>query len=187
MITFVAEQFASPRPKRRWFQFSLRGLLAMVFVLCLPLAWLAVKLDAKRRERAALAALGLAPSDVRVLPFAGQRREPNGHFHYDWFFKPDNEPPGPRWLRRLLGHDFFGIVVSLVVHDPAVSNADLEHLRSLPALRLLYVLNANITDAGLAHVGCLSELRNPVSRQRSHHRCRPEADRTIDQTTRTSN
>ncbi len=72
-------------PKRTWFQFRLRTLFALVAMLCIPLAWLALRLPEKRRERAAVAMVN----------------EFGGTVNYDWEGKTA-EPPGSKWLRVLL-------------------------------------------------------------------------------------
>jgi hypothetical protein len=39
-----------PKPKRRWYQYSLRTLLIAVTLFAIPCGWLAVKMQEKRRE-----------------------------------------------------------------------------------------------------------------------------------------
>ena len=46
-----------PKRKRRWFQFSLRSLLIVVVIVAIPCAWLGWKIDQKRRECEAVAAI----------------------------------------------------------------------------------------------------------------------------------
>jgi hypothetical protein len=42
------------RPKRRWFQYSLRTLLVFMVLASIPMSWLAVKMQQARRQREAL-------------------------------------------------------------------------------------------------------------------------------------
>jgi hypothetical protein len=160
MQSAPAERIAALKPKRRRTQFSLRALMALVLAICVPLAWSAVKLDAKRRERAALAGLGLMRPTVYIKPFSGQTRELEGGYCYDWALRGNDRPPGPRWLHALLGADFFGKVAIVQCYDPSMTDADLARLEAFPALKGLHILHAEISDAGLAHVGRLTELRN---------------------------
>jgi hypothetical protein len=62
--------------------------------------------------------------------------------------------PVPRWLRNLLGDDFF----RTAVHVVAFNDASMEAVRELPELRRLDFVGGPATDAGLAHVGRLSRL-----------------------------
>ena len=45
------------KPRRRWFQYSLRTLLVLMLLACIGMGWIAVKLQQVRRERAAVAAI----------------------------------------------------------------------------------------------------------------------------------
>jgi internalin A len=79
------------------------------------------------------------------------------------------EPPGPAWLRRLLGDDFFVNVVSVWVG----TDAEMEYLKHLDHLDVLligdpsvalngqgYVApNPEATDAGMANLKTLTRLR----------------------------
>jgi len=54
----------TPKPKRRWFQFSLRTLLVFVFVLSLALGWIGWKSEQTRREQAVLAPMEVGGGTV---------------------------------------------------------------------------------------------------------------------------
>jgi hypothetical protein len=87
---------------RRWLQFSLRGFLVM---LTLGSVWFGWKAERAREQRQAVTA---------IEAFGGL-------VYYDWqepeldenenvricFVCSDKGPPGPNWLRRLIGDDFF--------------------------------------------------------------------------------
>ena len=45
------------KPRRRWLQFRLKTLLLVTAVLCVPLAWVGVRMNDKRKERAVIAEL----------------------------------------------------------------------------------------------------------------------------------
>jgi hypothetical protein len=49
---------APPKRKRRWLQFSLRGLLVFTLICAIASAWLARRIDQKRKEREAVVELG---------------------------------------------------------------------------------------------------------------------------------
>jgi hypothetical protein len=127
-------------PKRRWAQFRLMTLFAVVTALCAALAWLGVRMDHKRRERAAIKAFGVSPA-------------------YDWQKGnwTEEERPGPAWLRRLLGDDFFGDVV-LFETSVSVDDESSQHLKALPALKRLDLGCSKITDQGAANLAYLRKL-----------------------------
>ena len=62
---------------------------------------------------------------------------------YDYQFDPSGKaiplatPPGPNWLRKLLGDDLFVNVRQVVPNDSEVSDAGLENLGGLPQLEKL--------------------------------------------------
>lgn len=83
-----------PKRKRRWLQFSLRSLMIFTLVVAIPCAWLGHRIEEKRRERQAVAAI------VKL----------GGGLRYDYENAPGKvplEPPGPRVLRSLLGENYF--------------------------------------------------------------------------------
>lgn len=71
------------------------------------------------------------------------------------------EPPAPEWLMELAGVDLFADVVAVQLFD-SEGRPDLEHLmenfEQLTELRLLYVHDTQVTDAGLEHVEGLADL-----------------------------
>src|SRR5438132_11970797 len=85
----------APKPNRRWLQFSLRSLLIFTLICAVASAWLVRKRDQKRKERDAVAAL------IKL----------GGTVWYDYQAgNPKATPPGPGWLRAILGENFFGEV-----------------------------------------------------------------------------
>jgi hypothetical protein len=103
-----------------------------------------------------------------------------GHINYDFQFDAAGnfrrdafgnylhglEPPGPKWLRELVGDDYFQtpVKVSLEI-DEGVGFEDRElemlapALKALPALRSLSLRGSPITDEGLDHLRELTQLR----------------------------
>jgi hypothetical protein len=70
---------------------------------------------------------------------------------------PEAEPPGPFWLRRILGDDFFTNVTKLHLRD--LSDDKLDCLDAFGRLEWLDLTDTQVTDAGLAHVSGLIQLR----------------------------
>ena len=111
-----------PKPKRRFLRFTLRSLLLLMQIVCLALGW---KVEKARKQREA----------VNWVQECGE------HVFYDYELDdarkrvPNPQPPGPKWLRELLGIDFFDDVVS-VAFDQMTDVTPLAGLTSLESLVL---------------------------------------------------
>jgi hypothetical protein len=141
------------KPRIRWFVIRLRTLLLLVLVAAVLSGW---KADRVRRQRAAIDAV----------------EDYGGHIYYDWNVDADGshsddleEPRGPRWLRRLLGDDYFQDVVRVdFLHSSINPECSYDHLAVLdflgafPKLRYLDLNEAQSTDAGMERVGRLGSL-----------------------------
>lgn len=155
-------------------QFRLKWLLILIAVLSAPLSWLGWKLDEKRRER--WAEHELSKFSIAIV-YDGPPAED------DPFADVEEPPPGPAWLRRILGDDFFLHVDSVYswpskldpdadpahlsgparegMNDvPPLNDAALAYLRYLPKLRSLSLAGAKITDAGLRQLYTVSALES---------------------------
>ena len=133
---------------RRRLAFSLRALLILVTVVCLVLGF---KVRQVRRQREAVQAL--AAEQVVMI--------------WDYQVAGQTEPPGPMWLRRWLGDDFFAHVEMLnftvfMMGGPVSDNVDdrlLVHLRSLPHIKNILLDGCEkVTDRGLGHFASLHHL-----------------------------
>jgi hypothetical protein len=141
----------APARKLRWFQYSLRSLFLLVFLVSIGMSWVAVKIERARRQKEA----------VEEIKKAG------GHVSYDYQFDksgdwlPEARPPGPAWLRNLLGEDFFAtvVMVGLFPLNSRVTDAGLEHLKGLTQLEWLDLMDTPVTDAGLEHLKGLTQLQ----------------------------
>ncbi len=148
----------NPKPRRRLLQFRLKTLLLIVAVLCVPLAWVGVRLNQKRHERAVIA-------EIERL---------GGRTYYDWqrgkrwgrpllAVKPYSAPTGPYWCRRLLGNDFFSDVDYVYFPPPWHSKLNDDELRLIATFSKLAELDlsrrAAIDDHGLAYLNRLTSLR----------------------------
>jgi len=88
-------------PCRRWFGCKRRTLL-VVFVAGIGMIWFAVWMEKARRQKA-------------VVDEIVKR---GGRVFYDWEHdRSRSEPPGPAWLRNLLGANFFARVAEVNLDD----------------------------------------------------------------------
>jgi hypothetical protein len=132
----------SIKPKRRFFQFSLRTLLVVMLVVCVTLGW---KVDKVRKQRRAVAWVQESGGDVS--------------YDYEWDNGrvPNPQPPGPKWLRELLGIDFFDGVNLVHLIDSEVS--DVTPLAGLTSLERLYLYGTQVSDVtSLARLTTLKTL-----------------------------
>ena len=74
------------------------------------------------------------------------------------FYQPE-KPPGPSWLRNLLGDDFFCHVALLTNSHTPVTDTDLKHLKDFPQLQEVFLGRSQVTDAGLEYLEGLSRLQ----------------------------
>jgi hypothetical protein len=132
-----------PKRKRRWFQFSLRTLLVFTMALAVACGWLGKRIEQKREEREA----------VEAIVKSG------GYAQYDYQGETDGEPPGPNWLRKLLGEDFFS-EVTLVNINTRGGDAELEHVNGLTKVKALVLVEITLINAA---VGRLSTKSNNIS------------------------
>src|SRR5262245_41847591 len=87
-LRWHSRQFGLPmslRPSRRWLQFNLRTLLVLMFLVFVPLGWLAARHHQKQRERGA----------VNAIENIG------GQVSYSLQYDENDSPAGPAWLRQL--------------------------------------------------------------------------------------
>jgi Leucine-rich repeat (LRR) protein len=150
-------------PKSRRFRYSLRTLLVVVTIASAGFGWFGVKFREAKTQRTTVAALGSSGARAR----------------YDYEFDAEGNwilgtvaPPGPRWLRDLMGNDFFDDAVAIdwprYPFRSAPTDDSLAHLAHLPRLKLLSIgfsepfrnneVNAGVTDAGLVHLRGLAQL-----------------------------
>ena len=143
--------------RKRWYQFSIRTVLAATLIMASILAWLGWELHRISRQRTAIAKL----RHVGFVVSYEHERLPNSIFYSE-----SSTPPGPAWLRNLLGDDFFA-TPEMVAQDPdqtpvaeyaAITDADLAYLDQLPDLRILNLNNCNITDRSVERIVLLDKL-----------------------------
>lgn len=135
---------------RRWrFQFGVRSLLAFLVAVSVPLGWFAWELQRARRQREAVEAIVKAGGEV----FYDHQTEAA-----DWNLIPITEPTTPRWLRELLGDDFFNEVTVVACDDTRLDDNDVRHLKELANVERLFLTGTQITDSGLTNLEGLAKL-----------------------------
>jgi hypothetical protein len=171
----MASMDAKPKTKCRSFRFSLRTLLLLVTVCSVGFGWLSVKTRQAQRQKEAVEAIKKLGGSVMYNYQRDSSR----------VVIQSPTPPGPIWLRKWLGIDFFADVDALTIDDAViergildadlahlqcftelqslklhvyVKGAGLVHLQGLTKLEYLELRHTNITDARLAHIQGLTKL-----------------------------
>ena len=147
-MTRTKPQKTVGRPGRRWCRYSLRALLLLVLLVSIGMSLFATRMRRATRQRDAVAAIEKSGGWVY---YYHQFDPPD----YSCFSFPRPPPPGPLWLRNLLGDDFFTSVVEAYVE----SDTDLKYLKQLDQLKRLGCA-PEVTEAGLAHLKELRQLRH---------------------------
>ncbi len=142
---YTAGMNEMPKAHRlRRFQYSLRTLLLVMLLVSIGMSWFAIKMQKARKQKAAVEAI----------------KKLGGEVTYDWTFdKSQSGPPGPAWMRGLLGADFFGRVVIVSLDFTQVTDIGLEPLEELGQLKGLFLSGTHVTDAGLKHISKLNQLQ----------------------------
>jgi hypothetical protein len=130
-----------PRPRLRWYQFTIRSLLVLTALVAIGSSWFVVKKQKADRQRAAVRAIEAMGGQVFYDCQGGIAHTYN-----------------PIWLRAWLGDDFFGQVTDAYFFDSDVTDDGLEYIGQLAQLKVLVFHNAKISDAGLEHLKGLTQL-----------------------------
>jgi hypothetical protein len=150
---------------RRRFQYSLRTLMIVVTVFAIVCSWFTVKMQQAKKQQESVEAIRKWGRNVRIT--------------YDW---QRSTPLIPGWVRNLVGEDFFYNVYRLDILNTDLANTDmtpikglvqlevlsfggykikedeLKSFKELPKLRMLELVDTNMTDAGLAQLAGLKHL-----------------------------
>lgn len=128
-----------PKPKWRWWQFSVRTMLLLVGGLCVALNLWIVPSERQRRAVAAIEAL---------------------HGRVNYIIKqPTTESFAETLLRRWLPQTYFHDVICVVLENAQVTDAELARLKGLTGLERLYLVNTQVTDDGLTNLHGLTKLQ----------------------------
>jgi len=169
-------------PKRRFFRYSLRTLFVVVTVFCV---WMGITAKRARDQKQAVEAIlemgGFVFYEHQGVP-TGQAL-PWTRFTYSLDGPTPVDPPGPAWLRKLIGDEYFfrvfwiqlnrsqfrdvslaaisrlADVKRLALNNNKISDAGLVHLKGLTHLDMLALSDNNVTDDGLVYLKGLTNLR----------------------------
>jgi len=130
----------SDKPKRRWFQFSLRTLILVVTATGTVLG-------------VGMAYVGPAEQQRGIV----QRVEGLGG-RVVYYEPPQNEWWGISQLRLRLSRDYFDRIEVVDLHGRPATDAEVRRLKMLSHLRLLFLDDTQTTDAGLVHLHDLKQL-----------------------------
>lgn len=127
--------------RQRWFQFSLRGLLAGMTAICglLGALW-HFEIAPAERQRSAVYAV----------------RQLGGQVLYG--SSPEDSSWPVRQLRRWLPRDYFDPVGYINLDNTEAADDDVAHLCELRQLRTLYLRGTLVTDTGIAQLRGLRDL-----------------------------
>jgi hypothetical protein len=137
----VSSPATTPKPRRRWLQFSLRTLLVLILVCGCGLGWLARETQRVRTQREAAKAIEQLGGAVSYDPVSGfgVRRV-------------------VAWLGQLFGEDLSRDVTWVVLSGTQVSDSGLVHLQGLTQLKVLRLNDTQVSNAGLTHFQGLMQL-----------------------------
>ena len=139
----------SKKPKRRWYQYSLRTLLLFMTLVACGFGWLGVKVQKARRQKAAVEALVKLGAWVQFDYGCDANGDDQG--------APDI--PGPEWLRSIVGDDYFRTVRTVLVL-PKIKTADaVPFVREFTQLESLQSFHTDLTDSGLEQLQNLRHLK----------------------------
>ena len=141
---------------RKYLRMSLRTTMVLILILAVFLGW---RVNKARQQARAVAAV----------------KSHGGWVHFDYEFvggklTKGREPWAPRWLREILGDEFFREIeyVSLVYDDSTGKRYDNENFSSCddllallvrqPGIKKLFLHGTQATDTGLEHVGKMTGL-----------------------------
>jgi hypothetical protein len=103
-----------PKSRRRFFRFSLRTLMLVAAVLCI---WLGIITNRARDRKQA----------VEMFRSLG------GSVQYE-HERPPSDPPGPEWLRQLIGDEYFFSVHTLSLSRSKVDDSSLASIKRFPRI-----------------------------------------------------
>jgi hypothetical protein len=145
------------RPRRRWFRYSLRTLLAAVTLVALALG---VWVHRAERQRRAVAAI----------------RDMGGHVFYDFERLPEFDPttgelvfdlPAPAWMMNGLGWDYFADVTVVILSYSNMTDERMPLLKAFPEMKRFQIGTdqrlagrpVQVTDASIELLASFTSLK----------------------------
>ena len=125
---------STPQPRRRWLQFRLRTLLIAVTISTLPLGYVAWE---REQCRGGKEALEMVKRHADSTDGSWSESSPFGR---------------PAWLKPVIGDDDFRAVDEVSLSGDTISDSDLRLLAALPNLHEIGIIDANVTDDGVAYL-----------------------------------
>jgi hypothetical protein len=146
---------ADPKPKRRWYQFSLRTLLIVVLVAGAGLGLLGRKLQKQwQAEKERREAAERNERTVEDLKLAGFDADWGSDLFHPIFFVSGTSRVTDNDLECLKGLNIRRLYLATL----PITDAGLEHLKGLTKLEFLDLEGTQVTDAGLVHLKEVAEL-----------------------------
>jgi len=150
-----------PKPKRRWYQFSLKTLLVVMLLSCFGFAWIGWRMQQARenRERVAASEKEIEKTVAAIansggMAFSGNEERRPQTWLEELFDDPGDADDPVRVLKVTT------VIFQFYAQGGKVTDAELKQLlKGLENLEDLDLYRTNITDAGLEHVKGLKHLR----------------------------
>ncbi len=131
------------QPRRRFFRYSLRTLMLVVTVFCIGLGSIGIQIKQARHQRQAVEAI-LATGGIILYEYQ----------------RTNSDPPGPEWLRRIIGDEYFFTIGYVDFSGSKVNNASLAAVVNfLASVKYLSLFSTEVTDEGLENLKELTNLR----------------------------
>lgn len=151
------------------FRYSLRVFLLLLTAIAI---WFGVRANAANRQRRAVEVISGAGGDV-LMDWQLQPYGPVGSDGTPDYYKIIRDPdaiPGPGWLRRLVGDDYFQKAVRLSIHPDKVDSRVADAIQSLPKLTSINFTweESDPLDAPKMTQGKHDELVDQIEKQNPH-------------------
>ena len=139
------------KPRRHWFQFSIRTLLIATAVFAL---WLGIRVYRVRQQEQAVEAIGRSGGEFRY----DYQEVPNSTISVN-AYDSQAEIPAPEAVRELIGKHYFVTPTRLRINDQRVIDENrLVHLKDLPDLEELWFDDVKLRRGDLDCLANLSKL-----------------------------
>ena len=148
-----------PKPKRRWYQFSLLTLLIVMTLFTVVVGWVGSRMNRARvnRDRVATSEKKIKKAVAAIENTGGEVTSSYKELRAQtWLEQQFGDPGGP--------DDPVGVlqVTKVDLRLRSVTDADLEHLKGLTTLQHLDLSWNKITDDGLEHLKGLTNLESLI-------------------------